>query len=373
MAEQQSSTAVFLWYFRFFIVTAVLTIILLSLLDVIPLMDTLGEDVVDMIRGMNAGGGVVYAFISAAFSIICVPSSLLSLSAGYIYENTVWGTLSCLPGVLLGATISFFMGRVLFKEAIEKEMHANESFKALTLAANHEGWKIVFLARLSPIPFGLLNYGFSVSKISYLHFILATILGMIPVVIVYAKVGSDFYTYFKTDDLKKLLVQCENVVTEANCPLAFSTSMNLLEREQEASKCVAEADECDKEGIKALAEDLQCAYNSCEVDKTFTELTEQEECIEFAVAKIVVPEKAEHGDCLQDLNNTELWPKIVFPACLVLTLVLIMIIVKKHLKKIAYLQLKAELDKQRDMLAAERTVMDEMEKQPRESHVVIQA
>ncbi len=54
-----------------------------------------------------------------------------------------------------------------------------------------EGWKIVGLARLSPLfPFNLLNYAFGLTDISLRDYFFATWLGMIPGVVMYVYIGS---------------------------------------------------------------------------------------------------------------------------------------------------------------------------------------
>ena len=54
-----------------------------------------------------------------------------------------------------------------------------------------EGWKIVGLARLSPVfPFSLLNYAFGLTRVKFGHYVLASWLGMMPGTLLYVYVGS---------------------------------------------------------------------------------------------------------------------------------------------------------------------------------------
>ncbi len=54
-----------------------------------------------------------------------------------------------------------------------------------------EGWKIVFLTRLSPIfPFNFQNYAYGLTKISFWHYTLASLVGMIPGSFMYVYIGS---------------------------------------------------------------------------------------------------------------------------------------------------------------------------------------
>ena len=61
----------------------------------------------------------------------------------------------------------------------------------LDAAIAKKGWKIVSLARLSPIfPFLIGNYAFGTSKISAKAYMFASMLGTIPSVLVYTYIGS---------------------------------------------------------------------------------------------------------------------------------------------------------------------------------------
>jgi uncharacterized membrane protein YdjX (TVP38/TMEM64 family) len=63
--------------------------------------------------------------------------------------------------------------------------------RALDQAVEEQGFNIVFLARLSPLlPFGVLNYAFGATKISFGRYALATWLGMLPGTLMYCYLGS---------------------------------------------------------------------------------------------------------------------------------------------------------------------------------------
>ena len=56
-------------------------------------------------------------------------------------------------------------------------------------AVAKQGWKIVFLTRLSPIfPFNFQNYAYGLTSVTFWHYTLATWIGMIP--------GTFLYVYF---------------------------------------------------------------------------------------------------------------------------------------------------------------------------------
>jgi uncharacterized membrane protein YdjX (TVP38/TMEM64 family) len=70
-------------------------------------------------------------------------------------------------------------------------MTKNEKFAAIDQAVGRQGFKIVFLTRLSPIfPFNMLNYAFGLTKVSFGKYALASWIGMLPGTIMYVYFGA---------------------------------------------------------------------------------------------------------------------------------------------------------------------------------------
>jgi len=375
---------------RFTIVLALLIVIILSLVDAISLMDTVGDTIVDDMRDMGVGGGFVYALMCIAFVILCLPNSLLALAAGYIWENTGYGFLAAYPGIMMGAVVSFWLGRVLFREFLETELRSWLKFAALSKASEEHGYKAVFFGRLSPIPSGLLNYAFSISAITYVQFVGASAVGLIPIVVLYAKAGSDFFTFFETSELQDVVRLCqgagavsatssvkpEQMLSVLACcedaaadnmaqytvdeyPTSWGVSCAVKEilsdfAEEEAdpvcmeyvqtnvglySMCLA-AKGCDFEVMADEADDLECKYN-------------EDTCFGDESAE------ASNNSCLRDLNNAELWPKIVLPLTLFITLAIVAYFGNRALHKAGLLQISYNLDRQRELLLAEKEALGE--------------
>ena len=93
-------------------------------------------------------------------------------------------------GATIGATFAFLVGRYLARGWISKKIAGNQKFAAVDNAVGKEGFKIVFLTRLSPVfPFNLLNYSLGVTGVSLKDYVLASV-GMIPGTIMYVYFGS---------------------------------------------------------------------------------------------------------------------------------------------------------------------------------------
>jgi len=164
--------AAFLWAFRHFNISQRL------------------DQFVEFIPQLGLWAPVVFIILYALGTVLFVPGSALTLGAGAIF-GVVKGTMIVSVASVLGATLSFLIGRYFARQLIEKKLEKNQTFKAIDDAVAEEGWKIVGLTRLSPIfPFTLLNYGYGITKVSLKDYLLASWIGMLPGTVMYVYLGA---------------------------------------------------------------------------------------------------------------------------------------------------------------------------------------
>ncbi|MDX1680979.1 MAG: TVP38/TMEM64 family protein [Akkermansiaceae bacterium] len=128
------------------------------------------------------------AYIGAGLALI--PGSLLTISAGALF-GLVEGTIVVSLASTATAAIAFLLGRFAFRKRIERKLADKPKFKAMDEAIGREGWKIVFLLRLSPIfPYSILNYSLGLTRIGFWPTVWASWAGMLPGTILYVWIGS---------------------------------------------------------------------------------------------------------------------------------------------------------------------------------------
>lgn len=143
----------------------------------------------DWVEGLGFWGPVVFVAGYALGTVLFVPGSLLTLSAGVLF-GLGWGTLYGTLGALSGSTLAFLAGRYLARGAIEKRLGAQPRFEAIDRAVGQEGWKLVALLRLSPLlPFSLLNYALGLTRVRLGAYLLGSI-AMIPGTVLYVYYGT---------------------------------------------------------------------------------------------------------------------------------------------------------------------------------------
>lgn len=132
---------------------------------------------------------VVVAFYIAS-CVLFLPGSLITLGAGLLF-GVVKGTIVVSIGSTLGAVSAFLVGRTLLRDWVSRKVSGNTKFNAIDKAVGDQGFKIVFLTRLSPvIPFNLLNYAFGLTRVSTMNYFLASWIGMLPATVMYVYFGS---------------------------------------------------------------------------------------------------------------------------------------------------------------------------------------
>jgi uncharacterized membrane protein YdjX (TVP38/TMEM64 family) len=142
------------------------------------------------IESFGNAGPAIFVLVYATTCIFFVPSIVFTFSGGVLFG--FWrGAVLSLVGTGLGSVSAFLIGRYLARAVVEKSFAANREFARLARAAQSGGWKIVALARLSPIfPFSIGNYAFGITRIPALHYLGASLLGTIPSTSVYTYVGT---------------------------------------------------------------------------------------------------------------------------------------------------------------------------------------
>lgn len=144
----------------------------------------------DWIASLGYWGPVVYIAFYVLATLLLLPGAALTPLAGFLF-GLGWGSVWAIIGSNIGANLAFFIGRYFARSAVEKRVSENEKFGAIDGAVGDEGWKIVGLTRLSPVfPFTLLNYAYSLTSVKWIHFALASLVGMAPGTIMYVYFGS---------------------------------------------------------------------------------------------------------------------------------------------------------------------------------------
>jgi uncharacterized membrane protein YdjX (TVP38/TMEM64 family) len=127
----------------------------------------------------------IYAVAPAFF----LPGLPLTLLAGLLF-GPVAGVIYAITGATIGATASFLIARYLVRDWVARRI-AGTRMAALYERAEREGWKLVAVTRLIPLfPFNLLNYAFGITAIPLWHYVVTSLVCMLPACVAYVVFGS---------------------------------------------------------------------------------------------------------------------------------------------------------------------------------------
>lgn len=135
----------------------------------------------------GSAGPLLFMGLYAIATVLFLPGSLLTLAGGALF-GPVWGTLFNLTGATLGAAFAFLIARYLAADWVERR--ATGLMRRLVRGVEGEGWRFVAFTRLVPLfPFNLLNYALGLTRIPFLHYLIATYVCMLPAAFAYTWLG----------------------------------------------------------------------------------------------------------------------------------------------------------------------------------------
>jgi uncharacterized membrane protein YdjX (TVP38/TMEM64 family) len=133
---------------------------------------------------------LAYGLVYVVATLLLIPGSVLTLGAAPLFG--FWqGLLIVVISANTAALCAFLLARTALRDRVARWAADNPKFAALDRAIGLNGFKMVFLSRLSPaFPFTLLNYLLGLTNVRIGDYILANLLGMLPGTFLYVYLGS---------------------------------------------------------------------------------------------------------------------------------------------------------------------------------------
>ncbi|XP_070574050.1 transmembrane protein 64-like [Ptychodera flava] len=135
-------------------------------------------------------GILVFALL---FFLVSLPMTwgyiVFNVAAGYLYGFFL-GMFTVMLGVFIGTLLAHFVCRHFFSQWVVKKIQ-NESLRALMrVVEGKNGFKVIMLARFTPIPFGVQNGLFAITSVKTTRYLLASSLGLLPTQILNTYMGT---------------------------------------------------------------------------------------------------------------------------------------------------------------------------------------
>ncbi len=142
-------------------------------------------------------------FVVMTFTIV-FPFVILSGAAGIVF-GLFWGVVISWTGEILGALAMFAFARYFFRSLVAGWVCKSPYLKQVDDYSAANGFKALLIARLLPLaPSGIITAVAAISRISFRDFILATVLGKLPPVVIKVLVGHDIA--FAGENMTRLVI-----------------------------------------------------------------------------------------------------------------------------------------------------------------------
>ena len=148
------------------------------------------DSIRDLLETFGKKAAVIYILAYAVNTILPFPPlAILSLTAGLAFGK-FWGAVYLFIGGMIGSSAAFFISRSLDKAIIDRMLKGK--VRELDEKMKTRGFITVLFFRIIPIiPHEVLNYASGLTKISFRDYFLATLIGLIPGVIISAYFGGE--------------------------------------------------------------------------------------------------------------------------------------------------------------------------------------
>lgn len=123
---------------------------------------------------------------------LCIPYAVFFEAGASFLFGFFPAVLCVFSAKLLGSSLSFWIGRLVFRNSswAMEWAQRNKYFRLLSKGVEQDGWRFVLLARFSPIPSYIINYALSATGVGFIvDFLLPTVIGCLPMILQNTSIG----------------------------------------------------------------------------------------------------------------------------------------------------------------------------------------
>jgi uncharacterized membrane protein YdjX (TVP38/TMEM64 family) len=145
----------------------------------------------DYLQSFGGWGELVFVSIQALQVVISpIPGELTQLAGGFIY-GTLWGVVYSVAGILLGATIAFFIGRLFGFPLLKIILPARALQKFRFVINNPKAELTMLMLFLIPgIPKDVLTYIAGLTPVRPVRFLLTAMVARFPGILLSSFIGA---------------------------------------------------------------------------------------------------------------------------------------------------------------------------------------
>ncbi len=152
-------------------------------------------DIRQLISGAESVGiaaAIVLGVYFVKSLVFVVPASLIYISVGMAFE-TKQALLINAAGIMIEITVTYFLGKFLGKDAVEKKLRGNKAGDKLLNMKSKSKSLMIFIIRFTGIPIDFSSLFMGAFDFKFLPYFFLSLLGLLPRVFLLTVIGDGFY------------------------------------------------------------------------------------------------------------------------------------------------------------------------------------
>jgi uncharacterized membrane protein YdjX (TVP38/TMEM64 family) len=148
-------------------------------------------------------GILIYIILGIILNVVFFMYAFINYSSGLIF-GFKRGFIISYAIVIISAIIGFFISRNILKNKVEKKIKKYELLN--NIHKNQDSYNTIewiiynIISRVSPLPFTINNYFWGSTKITFINYIIGTMIGVLPWLLFEVYIGSKIKNIHKIFD-----------------------------------------------------------------------------------------------------------------------------------------------------------------------------
>lgn len=198
----QKTKNTLLLFAKIAVAAVILTVVILNY-DTLTNLDV--RAIVESASSVYAAIAIILGIFFAKSLLFVIPASLIYLSVGMAF-SPLTAILVSFAGISIEVTATYILGLFLGGDTVNKLLSKSKNGQKLLKMDITNKFSVLFVARFTGLPIDFTSLFLGASKCSILKYYSASVLGIMPRVIVFTLLGDTVYELIPMDLLIKLII-----------------------------------------------------------------------------------------------------------------------------------------------------------------------
>lgn len=161
---------------------------------------------VDASSNMFIAIAAIWGVYLAKSILFIIPASLIYISIGMVFEPFTASLIS-LVGIIIEVTATYFLGLFLGGEYVNKQLEKTKAGKKILDLKLNDSFKALLPIRALPVfPIDFVSLFWGASKCTFHRYFFASVIGIMPRVILFTILGDGIYDYIPIHLIVKICI-----------------------------------------------------------------------------------------------------------------------------------------------------------------------